>query len=244
MGNGLAGPMLLSSSTDVDFFVHSYYEFELFGQTLSINTTMVTTTIVSLVLIGLILFARHEIMKDYEEPNAVQNAVEMIVELLDGVVESNMGQKRAPAYRNYVETLMLFIFLSNISGLFGLRAPTADFGTTFALGIITFVMIEYAWIKTKGIGIVKDLLEPIFLFLPVNIISEFSTPISMSLRLFGNVLAGTIMMALWYSLMPWFTKIGIPAFLHSYFDLFSGAIQTYVFGMLTMTFITDKYGEL
>lgn len=240
MGNGLAGSMLLTQ--DVDFFIHSYYEFQLFGQTLSINTTMISTTIVSLVLLGLILFARHEIMKDYEEPNAVQNAVEMIVELLDGIVESNMG-KYAPAYKNYVITLMAFIFLSNISGLFGLRPPTADFGTTFALALISFVLIEYAWIKSKGIGFVKDLFEPIFVFLPVNIISEFATPVSMSLRLFGNVLAGTIMMGLWYGLLPWFAKIGIPAFLHTYFDLFSGAIQTYVFGMLTMTFITDKYGD-
>lgn len=241
MGYASAGPMMLSQ--DVDFFIHSFYEFQLFGTTLSINTTMISTTIVSLVLLGLILFARHEIMKDYEEPNAVQNAVEMIVELLDGIVASNMGS-HAPAYRNYVETLMAFIFLSNISGLFGLRPPTADFGTTFALALITFVMIEYAWIKTKGIGFVKDLFEPIFVFLPVNIISEFATPVSMSLRLFGNVLAGTIMMGLWYSLLPWFAKIGIPAFLHTYFDLFSGAIQTYVFGMLTMTFITDKYGDM
>ena len=240
MGYGLAGSMMLSQ--DVDFFIHSYYEFQLFGQTLSVNTTMISTAIVSLVLFGLILFARHEIMKDYEEPNAVQNAVEMIVETLDGIVVSNMGQ-HAPKYKNYVETLMAFIFLSNISGLFGLRPPTADFGTTFALALITFIMIEYAWIKSKGIRFVKDLFEPFFVFLPVNIISEFATPVSMSLRLFGNVLAGTIMMGLWYGLMPWFAKIGIPAFLHTYFDLFSGAIQTYVFGMLTMTFVTDKYGD-
>ena len=63
MGYGLAGSMMLSQ--DVDFFIHSYYEFQLFGQTLSVNTTMISTAIVSLVLFGLILFARHEIMKDY-----------------------------------------------------------------------------------------------------------------------------------------------------------------------------------
>ena len=85
--------------------------------------------------------------------------------------------------------------------------------------------------------------EPFPIFFPVNVISEFATPVSMSLRLFGNVLAGTIMLGLWYSLLPWFAKLGIPAFLHMYFDLFSGAIQTYVFGMLTMTFIRDKYGD-
>lgn len=128
-----------------------------------------------------------------------------------------------------------------VSGLFGLRPPTADFGTTFGLALITFVMIEYAWIKTKGFGIIKDLLDPFPIFLPINIISEFATPVSMSLRLFGNVTAGTIMLGLWYALMPWFAKIGIPAFLHAYFDFFSGAIQTYVFGMLTMVFVANRY---
>ena len=206
-------------SSDVDFFIHSYYEFKLFGVTLSINTTMVTTVIVCLILLALILFARHEIMKDYDEPNVVQNVVEMIVEKMDAMVVSNMGI-HAKKYLNYVEALMAFIFLSNISGLFGLRPPTADFGTTFGLALITFVMIEYAWIKTKGFGIIKDLLDPFPVFLPINIISEFATPVSMSLRLFGNVTAGTIMLGLWYALMPWFTKIGIPAFLHAYFDFF------------------------
>ncbi|MCD8018878.1 MAG: F0F1 ATP synthase subunit A [Clostridiales bacterium] len=246
MGNGLAGTMLLSSSDEVDFFIRSYYEFQLFGQTLSINTTMVSIVIVCIIMLGLIVFARHEIMKNYDnpagEPNAVQNAVEMLVEMMDGLVESNMGSY-APKYRNYIITLMAFILLSNISGLIGLRAPTADFGTTLTLALITFVMIEYAWIKGNGIRFILDLFEPIPIFFPINLISEFATPISMSLRLFGNVLAGTIMLGLWYGLMPWFAKIGIPAFLHAYFDVFSGAIQTFVFGMLTMTFIRDKYPD-
>lgn len=234
--------MLLSG--DVDFFIHSYHEFELFGQQLSINTTMVNTVIVMIVMIGLILFARHHVLKAYNsgETNGVANAVEMIVEMLDGLVYSNMGH-HAPAYLNYVESLMGFILLCNISGLFGLRPPTADYGTTLSLALITFVMIEYAWVKSKGIAFVKDLFEPFPIFFPVNVISEFATPVSMSLRLFGNVLAGTIMMGLWYSLLPWFMKIGIPAALHTYLDLFSGAIQTFVFGMLTMTFINDKYGD-
>lgn len=73
-------------SSDVDFFIHSYYEFKLFGTTLSINTTMVTTVIVCLILLALILFARHEIMKNYDEPNVVQNVVEMIVEKMDALL--------------------------------------------------------------------------------------------------------------------------------------------------------------
>ena len=98
-------------SSDVDFFIHSYYEFKLFGVTLSINTTMVTTVIVCLILLALILFARHEIMKDYDEPNVVQNVVEMIVEKMDAMVVSNMGI-HAKKYLNYVEALMAFIFFS------------------------------------------------------------------------------------------------------------------------------------
>ena len=241
MGYALASNAMLMDS-EVDFFIRSYYEFKLFGQTLSINTTMVCTVIVCLVILLLAIFARHEIMKDYDEPNTVQNIAEMLVEWLDSVVVSNMGH-HAKKYLNYIEVMMIFVFVSNISGLFGLRPPTADFGTTLALAIITFVLIEYAWIRSKGIRFALDLLDPFPLFLPVNIISEFATPVSMSLRLFANVLAGTIMLGLWYGLMPWFAKIGVPAFLHVYFDLFSGAIQAYVFGMLTMVFISDKYPD-
>ena len=245
MGSGAgaaAGSMLLDSGNQVDFFIHSYYEFQLFGTTVSINTTMVCTVIVCLAVLAVILLLRHEIMKDYDEPNTIQNIAELLVETLDGMVESSMG-KHAPRYRNYVEMLMIFILFSNISGLFGLRPPTADFATTFGLALITFVLIEYAWIRYNGISFIKDLFQPFPIFFPVNVISEFATPVSMSLRLFGNVLSGTIMLGLWYALMPWFTKVGVPAFLHAYFDLFSGAIQTYVFGMLTMTFVTDKYPD-
>lgn len=245
MGNGAAGPagrLLLDGGGDVDFFIHSYLEFPLFGTTVSINTTMVCTVIVCLAILVLCLILRHEIMKDYDEPNTLQNIAELLVEFLDGMVEGSMG-KHAPKYRNYVEMLMIFIIFSNTSGLFGLRPPTADFATTFAMALITFFLIEYAWIRYNGIAFVKDLFEPFPIFFPVNVISEFATPVSMSLRLFGNVLSGTIMLGLWYALMPWFAKIGIPAALHGYFDLFSGAIQTYVFGMLTMTFVTDKYPD-
>jgi len=238
-----AALMLLDSSPQADFFIHSYYEFRLFGgPVVSINTTMVTTVIVFLAILVLMLIVRHEIMKDYEEPNTIQNLAEMLVEFLDGLIEGNMGI-HAKKYTNYIEMLMIFILFSNISGLFGLRPPTADFATTFGLALITFILIEVAWVKSNGIRFVKELFEPFPVFFPVNVISEFSTPVSMSLRLFGNVMAGTIMLALWYALMPWFTKIGLPSFLHMYFDLFSGAIQTYVFGMLTMVFIADKYPD-
>lgn len=244
MGYGLAGiagrGFLLSSSDEVDFMIHAYKNLTIFGQEVSINTTHVTTVIVWLTLVILALIARRSIMNgDPDKPTGIQNIVEMFVEFLDGMVNNSMG-KHAPKYANYILTLMSFIFLSNISGLFGLRPPTADYGTTFGLAIITFVLIQYAAIKTSKFAAFTDLFKPIPLLFPINLIGEFATPLSLSLRLFGNVMAGTIMLALWYGLLPWFAKIGLPVFLHGYFDLFSGAIQTYVFSMLTMVFITDK----
>ena len=95
----------------------------------------------------------------------------------------------------------------------------------------------------KVSGVIKGLCDPWVFWLPINLIGDFAVPISLSLRLFANVLSGTVMMALYYGLLPIFVKIGIPAVLHIYFDLFSGAIQTYVFCMLTMTYVSDAVGE-
>ena len=116
-----------------------------------------------------------------------------------------------------------------------------EYSVYFFIFTICSILILFFLYLLCRFGIIKDLLDPFPVFLPINIISEFATPVSMSLRLFGNVTAGTIMLGLWYALMPWFTKIGIPAFLHAYFDFFSGAIQTYVFGMLTMVFVANRY---
>lgn len=104
-------------------------------------------------------------------------------------------------------------------------------------------MIQYNGFKYQGMGKIKALFEPIFLFFPMNLISEFSTPISMSLRLFGNILSGTVMMGLLYGLLPRVLTLIWPAALHAYLDVFSGCIQAYVFCMLTMSFISDAIGE-
>lgn len=101
----------------------------------------------------------------------------------------------------------MFILLSNISGLFGLRPPTADYGTTFSLALITFVMIQYNNIKYNKLGAFTGLFQPIWFLFPINLIGEIATPVSMSLRLFGNVMAGTVMMALYYGLLPIFAKL-------------------------------------
>lgn len=236
MGNGVG--ILLSS--DIDFMIHGLVEFQFMGQELWFTTTHVSMLLVMAAIMVFAVVVRVQLKDNGEKPSHLQNIAEMAVEALDGMVKENMGQY-APKFRNYIGALFFFVLLSNLSGLLGLRPPTADYGVTFALGVISFFIIQYNNIKYNKLNAAKNLLDPIPVFLPINIIGELAVPLSLSLRLFGNVLSGTVMMALIYGLL---SKIafGWPAFLHIYFDIFSGCIQTYVFCMLTMVFTANKIG--
>jgi len=189
-----------------------------------------------LIIIALILRAK---MKNYKyKPEGLQNVVEMAIESMHSFVVGSMTEKYA-YFGNWFFGVFVFILVSNLSGLLGLRAPTADFCTTAAITLATFVMIHFMGIKTGKGGYFKSYLEPVPVLLPINIISELATPISLSFRLFGNILGGMIIMAMVYSLPRWL-NFGIPAVLHIYFDVFAGCIQTVIFVMLSMTFIKDK----
>lgn len=224
---------------EADFYIHGLVSYKLFGHTFWLTTTHVSMIIVTITIL-IFAFAANRCMKKAKEiPTGFQNFVEMAVEMLGKMVTTNM--KEAKKFLNYIGTLFLFILVCNLSGLLGLRGPTADYGVTLCLGLITFGLIQYNGIKCHKGGHFKALFEPIPLFFPINLIGEIATPISLSLRLFANMLAGTIIMALWYGIIPiLIAKLAIPAFLHAYLDLFSGCIQTYVFCMLTMVYVDDK----
>jgi F-type H+-transporting ATPase subunit a len=177
-----------------------------------------------------------------DTPGAYQNVVEMVIDMLGGMVNSNMGPE-AKRFVNYITTLFIFIIISNVSGLLGLRPPTADYGVTLPLGLITFGMIHYCGVKKNKGKHFTALFQPFALLFPINVISEIAVPLSLSLRLFGNVMSGTVLMGLIYGLLPIFVKIGIPSVLHVYFDAFSGCIQAYVFSMLTMVYVNDKIAD-
>ncbi len=128
-----------------------------------------------------------------------------------------------------------------------MRPPTADYGVTLPLALITFTLIHFnKWKYQKPKTIWADLCSPLPpwlpIWMPINVISNLAVPVSLSLRLFANILSGTAMMALLYGLLGWIATAW-PAVLHVYFDLFSGAIQTYVFCMLTMTYISNEIGD-
>ena len=135
--------------------------------------------------------------------------------------------------------------------MFAIIPPTADLNTTLSLALMTFFLIHYNGIKSNGIGsYLKGYTEPMKLITPINIIGEIATPISLSFRLFGNLVGGMIIMSLIYSGLASVSQglgigvpilqFGIPVVLHGYFDLFSGLLQTFIFAMLTMIFVSGK----
>ena len=225
-----------------DFSIKYLHEVNLFGQTVYLTTTHVGLLIISIVLVALAIIVNKKIAKSKPEdsPGLLVSAFEIAIEMLDNMVKGTMGIN-ARRFRNWISTIFMFVLLCNISGLFGLRPPTADYGITFALGVITFCIIHYNGIKANRVGHVTSLFKPLLLS-PINIIGEFAVPLSLSLRLFGNVMSGTVMMGLIYGLLPPPITTGIPSVLHVYFDLFSGCIQAYVFCMLSMVYISDKIG--
>jgi len=228
----------------IDLEIKNYAVLNLFGLEIWITDTMISTWIIMGVLIAFGIFVRIKVCKFKEVPTGFQNAIEALVEVFENYLRSTIGDKLM-FLGHWFFTLFIFILLSNLSGLLpGMRTPTADWSMTFGLALVTFILIQAMGIKYRKAGYIKDLFAPlpwwcpIPLFLPINLIGELARPISLSFRLFGNMLAGLIMMSLIYFLFPPVVTFLVPSFLHAYFDLFSGVLQTYIFVTLSMTFIS------
>lgn len=166
-----------------------------------------------------------------------QVVVEYLYNIFQNVVDSNMGKD----YRDvipFIGTLAIFILIMNITGLVGIAPPTKNFSVTIALSLIVFVFIQAYTISKKGIkSYFVGYAKPVAPMLPINILERVMLPISLALRLFGNVLAATVLVELVYkglSSLAWIAEIGLPIPLHAYFDIFDGAIQMVIFIMLTM----------
>lgn len=226
-------------SNEPDFMIHGVFQYQLFGQEFWITTTTIGMWIVTIAILILAVLANRTLKKATDVPGMFQNALEYSYDMLQNMAGGILAGN-ARRFINYIGTIFVFILFCNLSGLFGLRAPTADYGVTFLLGMVTFFIVNYQGIKNHGVGHFTSLFEPTPVLFPINLIGELANPLSISLRLFANLLSGVIIMGLWYGMMPIFVNIGIPAALHVYCDLFSGCIQTYVFCMLTMVYINDK----
>ena len=213
----------------------SILEYQVFGQTIYFKpVTLVMTLIVIAILI---FFGFLSTKKIGVMPNPLQVIGELIVTAFYDLTVDALGTKKAPKYFPLICTLFLFMLLSNWIGVIPkLSEPTQDLNTPLSLGILGFVIAHYSGIRAKGIKVyLKGYMEPIFLLAPLNVIGELSKVISISFRLFGNILGGAIIIAVVTSLIK---GLLLPPGLLCFFGLFVGTIQAFVFTMLTLVYIS------
>lgn len=169
--------------------------------------------------------------------------MEFLVVSFEGICTSIMGKKNGK-FGPFIGVLIVYLTFANILGLFGLTAPTSNYNVTLALAIFALTYLVGAGIKSKGLGrYLKDTFVGDFpMLLPLNIIGEFSKVISLSLRLFVNILSGSMISFVLIQLAGGWLVIVMP-FLNFYFDIFAGLIQTIIFSFLIMIWLEDSVAK-
>jgi len=163
----------------------------------------------------------------------------MIVEVVNNFVKDTIG-KRWKSYSPWFLTLVIFIFFANTSAVYLLDNPTGYLVVTFTLSMCSFVVIQATGVVSLGIGgYLHSYIEPNPVMLPMNIISEISLPISLCLRLFGNVVSGTVISILIKKSFGWFS-LPIMPFINVLFDIAFSIIQVAVFVILSIIFTSQK----
>jgi len=192
-----------------------------------------------IVFLVLILFGMMATRKRRRIPGGFQLAGEMIWSGFYGLTEDALGRDKAKSYAPLICALFLFLLLSNWIGIIPhFEEPTKDLNTPLSMGIMGFVIAHVSGIRARGFkAYAREYFEPFPLWLPLNIIDELSKIVSISFRLFGNIMGGAIIILvvshLIYSLL-------LPPLLYAFFGLFVGAIQAFVFTMLTLVYISLK----
>jgi F-type H+-transporting ATPase subunit a len=172
-------------------------------------------------------------------PTGFQCLVESFVLWMDNFFLEILGEK-GKKYLPVLETLLIYIGISNMCGLVGLRPPTKDLGVTATLAIFAILLIQFSGIREKGVKKwLKSFTEPMVFMLPINILELVIKPLSLCMRLFGNVLGAFVIMELLKLIVP----VGLPLVFSFYFDVFDGAIQAYVFVFLTSLFMSEAMEE-
>ena len=190
------------------------------------EATVVTWIIMAVLILFAFIMTRglkvHNISKR-------QAAVELAVTRLTGLCESMLGEE-GKRYAPYLTTVLIYIGVANLIGIFGMKAPTKDIRVTIALALMSIVLVQVVGITHKGVG--KWALKTIS---PINLLDLVTRPLSLCMRLFGNVLGAFVIMELLKKVCP----IILPGVLSMYFDLFDGLLQAYVFVFLTSIYIKE-----
>jgi len=210
---------------------------------LQVNETMLVTWIVMLILTVIAVLIRVLVIPRFKTvPKGIQNILETFVEFCEKFTNSQLG-KRGASYAAYIFTIAVMIVATSLIELFGFRPPATDINFTLSIAMMSFVLINaFGFYYTGFLGRLKWFVKPKAFMLPVNLVTHAVIPVSLSFRLFGNMFAGMVVMDLLYSVT--YLSIGIPAALALYFNLFHVGIQTYIFLVLTLSFMeeTVMYG--
>ena len=226
-------------------------------QDLPITEAQVNSLLVVISIFGLCLYMTHGLKVEAETKR--QHFAEWIVEKTEAMVKDSMGDFFA-GYAPFIAAVLALSAFSSLLTLFGIYPPTSDMNVVAGWAILVFILITYYKMKGGFLNYLKGFTEPIFVMLPLNILSEIATPVSMAFRHYGNVLSGSVIAVLIsYSLqslssllLGWlpgfigqipFLQIGLPAILSLYFDIFSGCMQAYIFAMLTMLNISGGFPQ-
>ena len=224
-------------------------------QDFPVTESQINSALVLIAIIFLCLFLTHGIEEKVKLKR--QHIAELIVEKVDGMVLENMGEY-FKGYSPFIIAIMALSAFSSLMSLFGLFPPTSDINIVAGWAILVFFLITYYKLKCGPLYYLKSFTEPVAFLAPINFLSEFATPISMSFRHYGNVLSGTVISVLiatalaglsnlvlgnlpgFLADIPLF-QIGLPAVLSVYFDVFSGCLQAFIFAMLTMLNVSGAF---
>lgn len=196
------------------------------------ESVVITWVIMAILVIGSIILVRGLRVENVSKKQLV---LETIVGTVYDFFYDLLGEK-GKRYIPYLMTVGIYIAFSNMIGLLGMKSPTKDVGVTGALALMSIVLIEYSGVHAKGPKkFLKSFAEPIPIMLPMNILEMFIRPLSLCMRLFGNILGAFVIM----ELIKYVAPLLVPIPFSMYFDIFDGFIQAYVFVFLTSLFIKE-----
>ena len=186
------------------------------------------------VMAAILVFVYFATRKLEQVPKGAQNWAELIIGFFESLVNDMMG-KQGESFFSLIATIGIFTLTLNLSGMFPfVNPPTARLETTFALGILVFLVVHGNAIRRKGLGdYLKGYVDPYLFMLPLNIVGEFGKLLSHSFRLYGNMFGGVVMTFVFFQLAPWV----VPGVLNVWFGAFVGVIQSLVFTMLAVAYI-------
>ncbi len=213
--------------------VETAFSVSVFGVRIDVSESVVVTWII-LAVVALLSFLLTRNLK-VQNIGRRQQLLETAVCGLENLIKGIVGEA-GEAYVPYLFTVILYIGIANISGLFGVKPPTKDLNVTAGLALMSIVLIQVASIRAKGVGgWCKGFAKPMAIIAPLNVLELIIKPLSLCMRLFGNVLGSFVVMELIKLVIP----VGVPAALSLYFDIFDGLIQAYIFVFLTGLFIKE-----